>query len=33
VKKNISTIGMDKRTLYFKEIDVNIKGEAKKERF
>ena len=32
-EKNISTIGMDKRTLYFKEIDVNIKGEAKKEDF
>ena len=32
-EKNIATIGMDKRTLYFKEIDVNINGEAKKEDF
>ena len=32
-EKNISTIGMDKRTLFFKDIEVNIKGETKKEDF
>ena len=32
-EKNISTIGMDKRTLYFKDIEINIKGQNKKEDF
>ena len=31
--KNISTIGMDKRTLNFKDIEVNINGENKKMDF
>ena len=32
-EKNISTIGMDKRTLNFKDIEVNIKGVPKKLDF
>ena len=31
--KNISTIGMDKRTLSFKDIEVEIKGKKQKEDF
>ena len=33
VDKNISTIGMDKRTLNFKDIEVEINGNKKKEEF
>ena len=31
--KNISTIGMDKKTLSFKDIEVEIKGKKQKEDF
>ena len=31
--KNISTIGIDKCTLYFKDVEVNLKGNNKKEEF
>ena len=31
--KNISTIGMDRRTLSFKDIEVEIKGKKQKEDF
>ena len=31
--KNISTIGMDKRTLIFKDIEVDINGKKQKEDF
>jgi small GTP-binding protein len=33
VDKNISTIGMDKRTLNFKDIEVEINGKKKMEEF
>ncbi len=32
-EKNISTIGIDKRTLYFKDIEVKIKDQTKKVDF
>ena len=32
-EKNISTIGMDKRTIAFKDIEVDIKGKTQKEEF
>ena len=32
-EKNISTIGIDKRTINFKDIEVDIKGKKQKEEF
>ena len=32
-EKNISTIGVDRCVLYFKDIDVKIKGKDSKEEF